>query len=158
MNTIQLEVIDLHWKGAFRLKYDYSSNSYFPLENSIPSIFLKNVGLYQIYGNHPVYGSDVLLYIGKTDISFQDRFSGHFRSGIFYDYYTNLSVYLAPWKLPDEDPKIGLMELVESVLIFFHSPALNKEYFYLFKKGAEKYLIRNCGFFGSLNHTCTVAK
>ena len=24
-------------------------------------------GIYQIYGDHPVYGSDVLLYIGKAE-------------------------------------------------------------------------------------------
>ncbi len=117
MKKIEVEVIDLDWEGAFRLKYDRDSDSYFPLENSIPSKLLKLCGLYQIYGNHPAYGTDVLLYIGKTENSFEDRFSDHFGSGsVFYNYYTNLSVYLAPWKYPDEKEKI---ELAESVLIFF---------------------------------------
>lgn len=30
-------------------------------------------GLYQIYGHHPVYGSNALLYIGQTDGTFGKR-------------------------------------------------------------------------------------
>ena len=37
----------------------------------------EDVGLYQVYGFHPVYGPDVLLYIGQTTESFGKRLAGH---------------------------------------------------------------------------------
>src|SRR5579872_2702258 len=39
---------------------------------------LKDRGLYQIYGHHPVYGSNVLLYIGQTyGRTFGERIEEH---------------------------------------------------------------------------------
>jgi len=39
---------------------------------------LKDRGLYQIYGHHPVYGSNVLLYIGQTyGRTFRERIEEH---------------------------------------------------------------------------------
>jgi hypothetical protein len=38
----------------------------------------NDCGIYQIYGNHPIYGSNSLLYIGiATDQSFSKRISAH---------------------------------------------------------------------------------
>ena len=35
-------------------------------------------GLYQVYGDHPIYGSDTLLYIGKAaEETFSNRMRGH---------------------------------------------------------------------------------
>jgi hypothetical protein len=38
----------------------------------------KDHGLYQIYGHHPIYGSNVLLYIGQTyGRTFGERIEEH---------------------------------------------------------------------------------
>ena len=37
----------------------------------------KKIGLYQIYGTHPIYGRNVLIYIGETTTSFIDRIKAH---------------------------------------------------------------------------------
>jgi len=49
-------IIHIEWDGPFKL--DQLSEL-----NNIDIDF----GIYQIYGSHPIYGADVLLYIGKAD-------------------------------------------------------------------------------------------
>ena len=62
MNTHE---IHLAWEGPFRL----DNLSKLQDEN-------KDYGVYQIYGRHLVYGSGVLLYIGKaSDQTFGKRIS-----------------------------------------------------------------------------------
>lgn len=50
---IRVEVIQLKWEGPFRIEDLRSLNNY-----------ETDYGIYQIYGNHLVYGENVLLYIG----------------------------------------------------------------------------------------------
>lgn len=57
----EIEIIKICWEGPFNIneitkgeidkKYDVKSN---------------DIGLYQIYGSHPLYGDSVLVYIGRT--------------------------------------------------------------------------------------------
>lgn len=49
-------IIHIEWDGPFKL--DQLSE----LNNTD-----IDFGIYQIYGSHPIYGADVLLYIGKAD-------------------------------------------------------------------------------------------
>jgi hypothetical protein len=49
-------LIQIHWEGPYKLT-----------ELSTLMNTTTDYGIYQIYGKHPVYGSDVLLYIGKAD-------------------------------------------------------------------------------------------
>lgn len=57
-----IETINVYWEGPFT-KEDI-------LENKIDAEKYDNkatdIGLYQIYGSHPLYGSGVLVYIGRT--------------------------------------------------------------------------------------------
>jgi hypothetical protein len=48
--------IHIYWEGLFTLDQltEIQDNT-------------RDYGVYQIYGGHPVYGSNVLLYIGKAD-------------------------------------------------------------------------------------------
>lgn len=48
--------IHINWEGP----YTYEKALQFRNENG-------DYGVYQIYGTHPVYGRDVLIYIGKAD-------------------------------------------------------------------------------------------
>ena len=51
----QVEIINIMWEGPFRREDAYEKND----ESS-------DYGVYQYYGDHPVYGLEVLLEIGTT--------------------------------------------------------------------------------------------
>jgi len=51
-----MKKIQITWDGPYTLE---------ELKKGIEHID-KSKGVYQIYGTHPIYGSNVLLYIGKT--------------------------------------------------------------------------------------------
>lgn len=56
-----IEEIKFFWEGPFNIN-DI-------LENKIDksySVKANDIGLYQVYGTHPLYGSNVLVYIGRT--------------------------------------------------------------------------------------------
>ena len=55
--------VDIDWHGQF---------SILELDTVQAPIFQGN-GVYQFYGQHCVYGSDVLLYIGQTTTTFVSR-------------------------------------------------------------------------------------
>ena len=48
-------IIHIEWEGPYSLNQLDTLND-----------LRRDHGLYQIYGHHPVYGSNVLLYIGQT--------------------------------------------------------------------------------------------
>jgi len=149
---VKFEVVDIEWEGAFPISYNRDDDVY-GLEQ-VPDALLDSYGFYQIYGRHPVYGNDVLLYIGETtkgksaSRSFRQRLKEHV--GTRFYYHTNLSVYLGPCKFEDE-----LVKKVESVLIFSHAPALNRTHLDEPMAGTESILVRNWSFVGSLESACT---
>ena len=51
----QVEIISIMWEGPLTLQEAYNKNK------------KKDKGVYQVYGDHPIYGLDVLFYIGKTE-------------------------------------------------------------------------------------------
>lgn len=89
----------------------------------------EDFGVYQIYGSHPVYGSDVLLYIGKAERqTFGVRLSQE--SWNFHNQDSSkLMVYvgrLAGYSgCPDDDDWAREISLVERLLIYSHWPAGN---------------------------------
>lgn len=86
-------------------------------------------GVYQIYGSHPIYGSDVLLYIGKAEIqTFGKRLSQEIwdyhnqDSGRIAVYVGRIADYKAP---PGEEEWNQAITVVERLLIYSHWPAGN---------------------------------
>ena len=91
----------------------------------------KDYGIYQIYGRHPAYGKEALLYIGiAKDRPFGTRIREH-------DYWLSdidsgsIKIYLG--SLYDEEDKEiekGREEisLSEQLLIYVHTPAYNKNF------------------------------
>ncbi len=107
----------------------------------------KNV-LYQIYGDHHIYGRDVLLYIGiSRDI--RSRIDAHLK-GVF-QFVNNKSVSLG---FVEEELDL---EIPESILIANHKPAFSKEYIHAIdpKAMSHKILIINNGDNGMLKTCCT---
>ncbi|MEF3352607.1 hypothetical protein PV403_05425 [Paenibacillus sp. GYB006] len=48
-----MQRVDLDWQGPYKLTELSKVNDY-----------SKDHGIYQVYGFHPIYGSNVLMYIG----------------------------------------------------------------------------------------------
>jgi hypothetical protein len=121
--------IKIDWKGPFRLDKQDKLCEKFSQTVYDPEKFFKGVGLYQVYGHHPVYGSDVLLYIGiTTDQSFAKRLKGRIWQDDNYD-VNNIEIYLG--KLIGETQKIQtenekkMIKNAEELLIYVHAPAKN---------------------------------
>ena len=57
----QVEIINIEWEGPLTFEEAYEKNG------------SSDYGVYQYYGDHPVYGLDVLLYIGKLKITGSEK-------------------------------------------------------------------------------------
>ena len=112
--------MDIHvfWEGPFNINELERIND----EN-------KDYGVYQIYGHHPLYGNNVLLYIGQAQ---QQTFGKR----IPQENWQNLSdpdnaqVYvgrLAGKNKISSDKWNTLIEQTEKLLIYAHQPAFNTQ-------------------------------
>jgi len=110
--------IHIDWEGPFSIE-DLSSLK----EDD------KDYGVYQIYGGHPLYGSNVLLYIGRAvDQTFGKRISqeGWEENRDF----ENVSIYigrLSGKETPEGNEWDNEIILAESLLIYSHKPAFNAQ-------------------------------
>ena len=62
------EIIKVFWYGPFT-QDDIIENN-IDKDEEVKS---TDIGLYQVYGSHPLYGDGVLVYIGRTFNSFKKR-------------------------------------------------------------------------------------
>lgn len=90
----------------------------------------RDCGIYQIYGAHPLYGTDVLLYIGLVGEKATSRRTFANRLKDHEDYGGNVRFYVGRLcrlgkKTPDADTWSKYIRWAESMLIFYHSPAHN---------------------------------
>ncbi len=105
----KIEVIELNWDGPFSLDH-------------VTQNFTDKTGLYQIYGTHPIFGKNKLLYIGKTEDSFNARFKSH-ASWIEYE-YDPVQIYIGEIQRSDMGDKESI-EIAERLLIFYCAPPYN---------------------------------
>lgn len=87
----------------------------------------KDVGVYQIYGCHPIYGDNVLLYIGKA---FKQTFALRLsqEGWEFNSDYKNIQLYvgrLFSKKEPSLKEWESMIDKAERMLIYAHEPARN---------------------------------
>ena len=145
---IEKKEIFVEWDGPYSYKevIDCNSNEKFTIQ-------AKDKGLYQIYGSHPVYGENVLLYIGKTIDHFCKRLKDR---GIIINNKDNNSVqiylgrvfYDTSHKLKHNDNDISM---AESLLIHYHKPAHNSSNINSLKYADEDYMVINTGSYKSLH-------
>jgi hypothetical protein len=90
-------------------------------------------GIYAVYGYHPVYGSNALLYIGKVQKqTFGQRFRKEglgWQQGSLED-TAHTEVYVGRMKGPDTPPEPIWekdIDLAEKLLIHAHGPAYNSQ-------------------------------
>jgi len=124
-----MQTITLKWRGPFRFnKNEKLQNKYDETSEEHKKLFTKT-GLYQIYGYHPVYGQNVLLYIGiTTKQDFEKRLSNRWWITDNQD-IDNIEVYLGePIGVIDKldgKEKDKIIKNAESLLIYTHAPARN---------------------------------
>ena len=151
---MELEVIDVSWSQRNAVIYNDKDDCY--ELNSSKDKRLSEFGFYCIYGAHPVYGPDVLLYIGETKASkkskrsFAVRFDEHFKGRFWYHQNLSYSTGIADKKLTNDK-----IQIIESILIAAHKPALNRDHIDCAKEGSERYLVRNWDFPGGLQFECS---
>lgn len=106
--------IHINWEGPFTLKQALELNS------------SHDFGLYQYYGDHPVYGENVLLYIGKAvKQTFSQRLSQHnWHLWVSSPVQLYLGRIFAEEEIPESEWE-SRISLAEKVLIYSHSPAFN---------------------------------
>lgn len=109
--------VHIQWQGPFGYK---------DLKN------LRNqhsdYGIYQIYGGHPIYGSSVLLYVGKAQLqTFGERLKQE-QWNIWNIDSARIEIYvgrLSGAETPEPKEWNTQIDLAEKLLIFAHGPAAN---------------------------------
>lgn len=113
-----LKLIHIEWTGPYNLE-------------NLPDLMNEEMdyGIYQVYGKHPVYGSDVLLYIGKADLQTigkrisQENWWNTNDSGRHLIYAGRIA---GEQKAEEIDWSIKI-DLAEKLLIYVHKPAYNSK-------------------------------
>jgi len=140
----KLESISIGWDGPYTLEeiglqedsLKYSLKKDTQLNNEA-----KDYGVYQIYGHHPIYGANVLLYIGKAqDQTFAKRIS---QEGWEYneDAY-NIRIYIGRIYNNTKTNRTEIwdtyIDSAERMLIYAHEPARNSSNILNITKNEDK--------------------
>ena len=112
------KIINIKWEGPY---------SFEEIKNLRE---LWDYGIYQIYGAHLIYGSDVLLYIGKAEEnSFADRIIAHISYyQIHCPDFSKINIYvgrIAGTNTPNDKEWCNEISLAEKLLIYSHKPPYN---------------------------------
>ena len=141
MPEITAKQIHIEWEGPF---------SYEQLKALDGN---ADYGVYQVYGGHPVYGSRVLLYIGKAE---QQTFSTRLNQEWWGESNRdagNVEVYvgrLSGMEKPRRQKWDELIDLAEKLLIFAHHPASNSSNLNSLPENVKQIHIFNWGQFRDL--------
>ncbi|SOC44468.1 NUMOD4 motif-containing protein [Ureibacillus acetophenoni] len=118
MQIAKTHHIQIDWEGPYKLDELHT------LQNEE-----TDYGIYQIYGKHQIYGSDVLLYIGKADQ--QTVGKRILQEGWEYvNDSNNIKIYIGRLhgrQTPTNDEWSREIDLAESLLIYVHKPAFNSK-------------------------------
>ncbi len=125
-----MQNIRIEWDGPYSLfdiGYDEKEDKYLSKKIEFLNDQKKDMGVYQIYGQHPVYGSNVLLYIGKTETqTFAKRLSQEFWQ--YNSDYKNIQIYVGRLfgeYQPSDKEWNTMINIAERMLIYAHSPSMN---------------------------------
>lgn len=143
-----MKEIYVEWSGPYsynQIKEKSTQHGY--------SVKPTDKGLYQIYGSNPLYGDDVLIYIGKTEQPFNKRLNG--RSVIIDNQdIKNIKIYLGQIYYDDTSKHLTFSDDIskaESLLIHYHKPANNSSSINSLKYYDEDYRVINTGSYRRLN-------
>ena len=113
----------------------------------------RDFGLYQIYGRHIIFGLNSLLYVGKTNETFSQRF----RSEHVVWLADEESVFIHVGRINKEDYKereqVKVHKDVEALTIYWHSPPYNSSN--IGSYNGQRLRVVNLGKRGSLDTECS---
>ena len=142
-----IEIINIEWEGPLTHEKAYEQNG------------PRDYGLYQYYGDHPVYGRDALLYIGKAQ---DERFGRRLRQYKFQEWGVKIQIYLGRIIIKEGDRRPSstkwgkMIDQAETLLIRACLPVQNSDKLNIPDKmdNAERDLVKlhilNWNFYGSL--------
>ena len=145
----EIEIVNIKWEGPLTFKEAYKKNG--------PSDY----GVYQYYGDHPVYGLDVLLYIGTTSanrMTPEQTFGKRLKVHDFEHWNQNIQIYLGRICIeegsarPSDEEWSSMIDRAGKLLVYACWPANNSTWI-TNPPGAgrhEKLLILNWGKYRSL--------
>jgi hypothetical protein len=111
----KMSIIEILWQGPFTL------------DDVLNREGEGRYGIYQIYGTHPIYGTDALLYIGQAnELTFAERLNGH--KGWLQEVPSEPSIYLGRlggMARVSEKEWAAQIHLAERLLIATCLPAFN---------------------------------
>ncbi|MCD8503250.1 MAG: hypothetical protein LRY71_18335 [Bacillaceae bacterium] len=116
MTFSKTHLIQIEWEGPYKLTdlADLTNEEF-------------DYGVYQIYGKHLTYGSDVLLYIGKADFqTLGKRISQE--NWLNTNDSNNTKIYVGRLygpEIPSEEQWSKEIDLAERLLVYSHKPAYN---------------------------------
>lgn len=118
MTINPVTLIQIEWEGSYKL-------------SELPQLTNEETdyGIYQVYGWHPVYGNDVLLYIGKAAYqTLGKRISQE--DWLYTNDSNNHKIYIG--RLHGSQPLTDeiwstYIDLAERLLIYTHKPAYNSK-------------------------------
>lgn len=147
-----LTLVEINWHPTVTVNIDEDWEYSTP---DIPKECQERGLFYCIYGRHPVYGKDALLYIGETKPtnsgrSIRDRLAEHFKARFWN--HIDLSISIG---VPEDDLNESTVVAVESLLIAAHMPALNRKHIDKAIPAARGILVQNWGFRGDLLSECS---
>lgn len=154
---MNLKRIDIFWSEAYSVKYDRDNQTY-NLCESTPNELTDSFGVYQIYGDHPVYGLNVLLYIGATkpvnNRNFEKRIKEHLK-GRFWQHH-GLSVRFGEvFHKNNQITDVNEIKAIESILIAANIPALNRQNIDKASDYCSNLLVRSHAFRGAIVPECS---
>lgn len=146
-----MKEIYIDWSGPYEYD-DVISNNKEKISKYGFTVKPDDFGLYQIYGSHPVYGSNVLIYIGKTEAMFMNRLKMRHVLLNNEDFH-NTQIYLGKIYYDDTLEHTEIAEdisMAESLLIHYHTPAKNSSNINSLKYADKEYRVINVGTYRSL--------
>jgi len=145
------EEIKIWWEGPFNIE-DITNGTIDSFQYDVKS---NSKGIYQIYGSHPLYGNDVLVYIGRTQDKngFKSRLSGRWVIENGND-PKNVKIYLgtifSDTKNISDNIENSKIRKAEVLLINAMKPAFNSSNIQSVKNPSEEYILYNNGSYRNL--------
>lgn len=142
------EEIKIFWEGPFSVNEILDNK----IDGEKYEVKASDIGLYQVYGSHPLYGDGVLVYIGRTKN--QKGFRARLRDRWVIEYGNdteNVQIYLG--KIFSDEAKIAykkeeqMIEESEVLLINAMKPAYNSSNIQSVKDELleKKFIVHNFG-------------
>jgi hypothetical protein len=120
MKEKSVKVIPINWA-----KPDFLISDVHTAKFDLSEIPDKQNVLYQIYGDSPIYGSETLLYVGKTIRPVKERIQKHLDTN--FNRIINFSIRVGEFDFQQTDNIEDILNITETILITMLKPSYNAQ-------------------------------